>query len=262
MTASIDRAVLVVGRRRTAGVVAVVLMVSGLGFTGCGVVNAVKKVAHALKANKDTIDAFTSTIKSSEATTFEAVYVTTGSSPTTVVYGVESPEGLAFRNSPTVSSYSGNATLDIVVNSSGEYYCAPPSPSGAVKSSVWTCQKLPKVDASQYNAIFDFYTPAHWVTFLRDFALAAGFAGDKVSTSSKTVNGFAMSCVDFVATGEPGTSTICTTSQGLLGYVKVATVSTSFEITSYSTSPSASVFQLPPGAKITTVTIPSTTTTT
>ena len=103
-----------------------------------------------------------------------------------------------------------------------------------------------------------FYTPSHWVTFLKDFSLAAGFAGDQVSSSSMTVNGFSMSCVDFVASGVPGKSTICTTSQGILGYVKVASESTSFEIKSYSSSPSASLFQLPPGAK---VILPPTTTT-
>ena len=69
-----------------------------------------------------------------------------------------------------------------------------------------------------------------------------------------SVNGFSLSCVDFVATGVPGTSTICTTTQGLLGYVKVASDSTSFEITSYSGSPDPSLFTLPPGATVTTVT--------
>ena len=71
-----------------------------------------------------------------------------------------------------------------------------------------------------------------------------------------------MKCVDFVATGEPGTSTICTTPQGVLGYVRVATDSTTFEIKSYSTSPPASLFRLPAGAKVTTITLPSSTTTT
>ena len=40
--------------------------------------------------------------------------------------------------------------------------------------------------------------------------------------------------------------------QGILGYVRVAPDTASFEITSYSPSPSASLFKLPPGAKITT----------
>ena len=73
-----------------------------------------------------------------------------------------------------------------------------------------------------------------------------------MTSSTKTVNGFAMQCVDFVASGVAGTSTICTTAQGILGYVNVASDSTSFEIKSYSASPPGSLFQLPPGATITT----------
>ena len=65
-----------------------------------------------------------------------------------------------------------------------------------------------------------------------------------------TLNGFSMQCVDLRATGVAGTSKICTTAQHLLGYVQVASVSTSFEIKSYSSSPAASLFGLPPGAKI------------
>ena len=82
----------------------------------------------------------------------------------------------------------------------------------------------------------------------------AGLAGDKVTSSTMSLNGFDMNCVDLVAHGVPGTSTICSTSQGILGYVKVASDSTSFQITNYSSSPSASLFQLPPGATVTTPT--------
>ena len=66
----------------------------------------------------------------------------------------------------------------------------------------------------------------------------AGLAGDKVTTSTMSLNGFDMNCVDLVAKGVTGTSTICSTSQGILGYVKVASDSTSFQITDYSSSPS------------------------
>ena len=82
----------------------------------------------------------------------------------------------------------------------------------------------------------------------------AGLAGDKVTTSTMSLNGFDMHCVDLVARGVPGTSTICSTSQGILGYVKVASDSTSFQITNFSSSPSPSLFQLPPGATVTTST--------
>jgi hypothetical protein len=108
------------------------------------------------------------------------------------------------------------------------------------------------------NQIFDFYTPAHWIAFLKGLSIAAGLAGDSVTSSSMTVNGFDLQCVDLKATGVPGTSSICSTSQGILGYVRVASDSTSFEIKSYSASPPGSLFELPPGA---TVTKPTATTT-
>ncbi len=234
--------------RRSAAILAAALVVGSFGLTSCGVVNAVRKVEHDVKGNKATIDNFTNTIASSQGTTFEATYVTTGSSPATVVYAVQPPKGLAFQDTP---SGAGAPNVDIIVNSSGEYSCAPPS-SGSGSSSASTCQKLGTADATAQNQIFNLYTPSHWTTFLKDFSLAAGLAGDKVTSSTMSVNGFSMNCVDFRASGVPGTSTICSTAQGILGYVNVAGDSTSFEIKSYSASPPASLFELPPGATITT----------
>jgi hypothetical protein len=206
----------------------------------------VSKVAQDVHGNKATIDTFTGQIQSSETKTFEATYQTTGSSPATVVYAVDPPAGVAFSETPSTGT-TGGTTVKIVANSSGEYSCTPSSAS----SSAWTCQKLPALDAADENNLFDFYTPAHWVNFLKGFSLAAGLAGDKVSTSTMTVNGFAMQCVDFVAPGVAGTSTICTTDQEILGYVKVASDATSFQITNYSASPPASLFELPPNATVT-----------
>jgi len=248
MTQDTGRSGIGPGRRRAAGAVAIALTLGGFGLTGCGVVKAVKTVTHDVESNKSTIQAFTSNLKSGSATTFEAKYVTTGGSPATIVYAVKPPHGLAFRDSPSGRSSSGISRVDLVANSSGEYACTPPSGSG----SGWSCQKLPAASAATRNKILGFYTPAHWVAFLRDFSLAAGFAGDKVTSSTLTVNGFSMKCVDLRATGVPGTSRICSTAQGILGYVKVASDANSFEITSYSGSPSASLFRLPPGAKVTT----------
>jgi hypothetical protein len=228
-----------------AGIVAVALVLGGLGLTGCGVAKTVGKVEREVEANRGTIDTFTNKMKSGEATTFEATYATNGGSATTVVYAVEPPKGLVFQEMP---SGAGTPSVDIIVNSSGEYSCTPPSTSG----SRWSCEKLDAADTITENKIFDLYTPAHWTTFLQDFSLAAGFAGDKVSSSTMSVNGFSMDCVDFVASGVPGTSAICTTAQGILGYVRVASDTTDFEIKSYSASPPASLFRLPPGAMVTT----------
>ena len=206
---------------------------------------------HDIRGNDAAIDSFNTTLQSAAATPFEATYVTTGSAPATIVYAVQPPRGVAFDDTP--SGGTGDTTpVHIVVNSSGEFSCTQPSVTGSGSGAQWTCQKLGTADAATENKIFDFYTPAHWVSFLKDFSLAAGIAGDKVTTSNMAVNGFSMNCVDFVAPGVAGTSTICTTAQGILGYVRVASSATSFEIKSYSASPPSSLFQLPPGAKVVT----------
>lgn len=259
MTPGTDRAIILGDRlairRRAAGALAAALLLSGLGLTGCGVVSAVNNVKTDVASNKALIDQFTNSLKSGAAKPFEATYVTTGGSPTKIVYAVRQPNGLLFRETAAGSGGSEVSNADIIVNSSGEYSCSPPSAgsgSGSGSGSGGTCRKLGKAGAAARNQILDFYTPSHWVAFLRDFSVAAGFAGDKVTSSSLTVNGFRMKCVDFRAAGVAGTSRICTTAQGILGYVRVASDTTSFEITSYSSSPPASLFTLPPGAKVTT----------
>lgn len=234
-------------RRRAAAGLAAVALLGSIGLSGCGLgkaINAVQKVRHDVEGNKSTIDQFTSSMKSATATPFQATYKTSGQDPATVVYAVQPPKDLAFTETPSGGTSSAGR-VSLIVNSAGEYSCTPPA-AGAP----WTCQKLGKGDTITRNALLGIYTPGHWVTFLKGLSLAAGFAGDKVTTTTMTVHGFSMNCVVFVAAGVPGKSRICTTSQGILGYVKVAGDSTSFELTQFTTSPPASLFQLPAGAKI------------
>ncbi len=227
----------------------VVLGVVGALATGCSTVSKIKQAVHTVEGNKATIDSFSQNLQSTQDSPFEATYSTTGSSPATIVYAVDpSGGGLAFREMQTGANASN---VEIIVNSSGEYLCNQSGSAGA-----WSCQKLSKADAATQNKIFDIYTPSHWVSFLKGVSLVAGLSGDKVTTSTKSLNGFDMNCVDLVAKGVAGTSTICSTSQGILGYVSVASDSTSFEITNYSSAPAASLFQLPPGATVTTLTTP------
>jgi hypothetical protein len=235
---------------RRAGVIAVTLTLGALGFNACSVINKVKATIHDIRGNKATIDAFTTKLQTGAAVPFEATYVTSGSSPATIVYAVQPPKEVAFSLTPTGGS--GNTTpVHLVVNASGEYACTQPA-SGTGSGGQWTCQRLDSTDATLQNQLVNLYTPSHWEGVLRDVSLAAGFAGDKVTSSNMTVNGFTMSCVDLVASGVPGTSSICSTSQDILGYVHFASTSTTFSITAYSASPSSSLFELPPGAKVTT----------
>jgi hypothetical protein len=241
----------------TAGRIAVAgVLLGALGLTGCGAVTRAANAVHAVRSDKKTLDTFTSTIKTGQGAAFEAVYASSGPSPATVVYAVKPPTGLAFQN--TVSgSTAGVGGVDIIVNRSGEYSCSRTAPSGS--KTGWQCTKLGAASAADENQIFDFYTPDHWIKFLRGFSLAAGLAGDSVTSSTMTANGFRMSCVDFRAPGVPGQSTICTTRQGVLGYVKVASDTTTFEIERFSASPADALFQLPPGALVTSLPSPTTT---
>ncbi len=225
-----------------------------LGLSACSTIDKVKSAIQDIHGNKTVVDSFNSKLNTAP-TTFEANYTTTGSAPATVTYAAQLPDDVAFTLTPTGGS-GDTAPVHLVQNSSGQYGCQQSS------SGQWSCAKLTGTGSASENSVIDFYTPGHWQKFLSGLALAAGFAGDKVSTSTMSLNGFDMSCIDLVASGVAGKSTICTTSQGILGYVNVASSSTSFEITSFSSSPSASLFQLPPGATITTVTVPTTTPTT
>ena len=109
---------------RTSRAVAVALVLSALALTGCGIVKDATKIAHNVEGNKATIDAFTNKVKSGEATTFEATYVSTGSSPATIVYAVEPPNGLAFKATPS----GGSSSVDIIVNFGRRVLVHPPGP--------------------------------------------------------------------------------------------------------------------------------------
>ncbi len=221
---------------------ALALILLGAGSAGCSVVKKINSVRHTVDSNRATIKTFTDGLKNSKTMPFQVTYVTTGGSPATVVYSVQPPDNIAF--SETASGSDTSAT-DLIANSSGTYSC-----SQASQGAQWTCEKLGKASATAQHELFAVYTPAHWVTFLQALSVGAGLAGDKVTTSTKTVTGFSMHCVDLFAKGE-GASTFCTTSQDVLGYVKVGAESTSFEIKSYTSSPPASAFQLPAGATVT-----------
>ena len=228
------------------------LAVAGLLATGCSAISKAKQTYENIKGNKATVDSFTQNLSNGKSVPFAATYATSGSSPATVVYAVNPSSGeLAFHLTQTGGSASN---VQFIVNSSGNYACTQ-------SGSSWSCKKVDQASAADQENLFDLYTPDHWINFLKGLSLVAGLAGDKVTTSTMSLNGFNMNCIDLVAHGVAGTSTICTTPQNILGYVKVAQGSTTFEITNYSGSPSSSLFELPPGAVVTTVTTPTTPTT-
>jgi hypothetical protein len=238
----------VLGRAAALAALAASFGLAGFALTGCVVVRAVRQAEGTAHDNAAVLNLFTGNLKSGQPSTFQVTYATTGSSPAKIVYAVRPPGEIAFTDTQTGSS-AGSSTGDfeLIVNAGGQYLCTHP----AAGSPGWSCRKQPKSGAAAERGLLDFFTSAHWVSFLKGFALAAGFAGDKVSASTMTVHGFAMQCVDFGTSGATGRSRICSTAQHLLGYVQIASESTGFEITSYTASPPGAVFALPAGAKIT-----------
>jgi hypothetical protein len=232
----------------------VAVLAGCLAVSGCSAVQKANKVRHDLEGNSATIKTFSQSLKNGEAKPFQAVYVTTGSSPAKIVYAVQPPNDVLFRS----TAHGSTPAVNLIINSSGNYACSSAFDQGSTAQTSTkgvTCESVTGVTAKADKAIVDLYSPSHWVTFLHGFSLAAGFAGDKVTTSTMSLGGQSLSCVDFHAPGTPGQSKICTTPQGVLGYVKVAGDATSFELQSYQATPPASDFQLPAGAKIKKVSI-------
>ena len=152
---------------------------------------------HTVEGNKATIDSFTQNLQSTNDTPFEATYTTTGSAPATVVYAVDPSERRARlpRDPDGIQRVQRAGDRQLV----RRVRVQPERIGGA-----WSCQKLGQADAAAENKIFDLYTPSHWISFLKGVSLVAGLAGDKVTTSTMSLNGFDMNCVDLVAKRRAG----------------------------------------------------------
>jgi hypothetical protein len=228
-----------------------VVVASALGLTGCSSIlkaakaaHNVEKAAHNLTDGSAAISSLTDKIKSADATAYEVTYVTTGSSPATVNYAAEPPNDFAFDDNTT------SGKLEVLAGSAGQFECNQ-SASGAT----WSCLKAELSGLNTSRLMYAIYSGAYWLDFLKIYSVAAALHGVSISSSTKTVNGFNLQCAVVVSGKKPnqGTSQVCVTSQGILGYVSVSSTGTDFEIKSYSPSPSPSLFQIPKGATVTTI---------
>lgn len=239
----------------------------GVAISGCSVVKAIHNAIKATESLKN----LNSQLQKSETATFEVTYQTTGSSPSTIIVAQQPPHNYL----TAVPASAGSGAFEYVANANGSYACSQSSTSTSGAGSTggsgssgtattaragagWTCERFAAGQASTYNAIGQIYTGAYWYTILAAVSTAAAFVGDNVKSSTMSVNGFNLQCTSITAknTGSTGSSspqvgTWCTTSQGILGYVSASGSSSAFEIKSYTTTPSSSLFQLPAGAKVT-----------
>ena len=173
--------------------------------------------------------------KSGEHVTFTATYKVTGTSGalSSLTLAQESPN-LLFKGA------TSSGTFELVTLGAKSYICSQ-------TAGAWTCFTLGSGTSIPEADLFALYEPK---TYLPEFQAAASAAGGHATYSTKTVNGYSLSCLSASGVpGENGSGTFCVTAQGVLGYVSwtgaKASDSGSFEITSYSTSVPASDFSLP-----------------
>jgi len=173
--------------------------------------------------------------------TYEATYEAVENGQTTTVTIAQSPPKSLF------SAASG----EIVDTGSTTYYC---STSGST-----TCVSAGTGSSNPFVGLEDLFSPAAAVSALSAArqGLVARALGDHVSSSTVRIGGQTSVCVTVTASGQSGK--YCVTKQGLLSYS--GNLKTSyFELTKFTTSPPASLFQTPAGATVETlpggVTIP------
>lgn len=251
---------LVTGYRGIGAAVAVAVLMGAPGLAGCGAGHAASKVSHPAAGNhpvagtmaaggKGTVGAFIAKLQARTATPFEAKYLRTGKAPAVIVYAVRPPDGLLFSESPIAGR---GRRIRVVVNGSGEYRCI----QRRTGQAQWTCQQLTGASAAAQNKNFAIYTAAYWATYLKKLPLAARarattstMPADAPLTIGKGARAGAMNCIGFRTPGF-GVSTICAAAPGILGSVFLCQGSTTIPMEWYTTSPPASLFQMPPGARV------------
>lgn len=191
------------------------------------------------------LSALTSKLQSGDTTSYEATYTTSGGSsgPQTVEFAAKPPNSYSF----TATSASGSKSA-LISNSTTAYACQASS-----GSSSWTCTQLPAADLGAYAEVTQIFKGSYWATDLGAVEAAAAANGITVTPSSMTVAGASLQCVTYSGSSTNKGGEVCVTSQGVLGYVHDTSSGETFQLTSYSTSPAASLFQLPSGATVTTI---------
>jgi hypothetical protein len=252
---------LVTAHRGGAAALAGAVLLSGLSLAGCEAGHAVKKISHPAAGNhlvastpvaagKGSVRAFIAELQAGAATPFEAKYLISGKRAAEIVYAIRPPDGLLIK----VTSVGRGKRTQILANGAGEYRCQSPG-TGPAR---WTCQRLGRASAAAQNKAFAVYTAGHWAAYLKTVALAAG---TMVTTPPMPAAGSGMTsegardaranCISFRPAGATGFSVICAAAPGVLGSVILCTGPTSFLLESYGPAPPATLFQVPPGARIT-----------
>jgi hypothetical protein len=211
-----------------------VLLASALATLALGAMPAGAKAIKAPKISANFLKQLSGDLSKGKKITFDAVYKSVSNGGTT--------ETITIAQAPPKSDFStGNG--QVVDTGSNTYYC-----SGSTGHE--TC--LSAGTDNPFASIEALFSPAAALSAFSEAkeGLLEKSLGIKVSSSSVTIGGQASTCVSVTEHGSTGK--YCVTKQGVLTYSGAN--NSYFELTKYSSSPPASLFQLPAGA--TTETLP------
>jgi hypothetical protein len=189
--------------------------------------------ASARGSNTLNVKALTNSINRAKHLTYLAQYTSVSNGQKTIVTIAQAPPKSNF-------STSGGQVIN---NGKTTYYCS---------TSTGTAQCLSVNGTNPLLGLEGLFSPTVALGALAEAkqGLVSRFLGIKVTSSSASFAGQASTCVTVSVHGKGGK--YCVTKQGLLSYS--GSSSSYFQLTKYSSTPSASLFSLPAGA--TTATLP------
>jgi hypothetical protein len=181
------------------------------------------------------LQSLSSAVQSGEHASYKAVYTSQSSTG--------AAQTITIEQMPPKSVFS-TTSGSVIDDGTHTYFC---SASGAAEQ----CVTESSGGANPFASITALFSPT---TLLNEFhaaegAAAAHTAGYSVAFSSGSYAGLAAKCLDYTAATQ--TVKYCVTDTGLLAYAQ--STGGTFELTSFSSSPAAGDFSLPPGATVVTI---------
>jgi len=198
------------------------------------------------------LKSFGGTIEAAKSATFKATYTSTTSGGTTqTVTLAQAPPKQLFSTTDS----SGNVST--LLNTGTATYSCDTSPGGTP-----TCTPLGSTGmASALSAVIGVHNGSAALTAINSWQSIVGahLSGASLTFTDPTIAGQPVRCANWSYQGS--SATYCVTSGGVLAKVRASggsgssAASSNFELTSLTTSPPASDFEVPAGATV--VTIPS-----
>ena len=193
------------------------------------------------------LDTLAGDVKSAQKSTFQAVYTSNSGGSTSTITLAQSPPKQLFS-----STDSSGSTTSLVNTGTTTYSCSGASGSGVTCTSIGG-----RAAGAALTSLISVYNGSTALTVFNAWksALVARVAGVSLTFTNTTIADQPSTCANWKRSGD--TATYCVTSTGVLAKVETSGGSsgsgTSFELTSYTTSPPASAFAVPAGATVVTL---------